>query len=241
MSFWGNVAAGIVANILTVPILGTVLFVCYWWGGRLALKKFFGLADGGSLRIFVGHIQAKEAGPQGVVGVEEFSAAKNLESLFKTTVPGLSAVSNSLRFLQLADLDVEVMPAKRGDPTITLDQSVISLGSPASNQASFLIENELGSPVRFDSPAIKIPGLPPVASPNQAVIVKLCRDDRCFFYVFAAPEQGTSAAARYLFRNWRTLRKKYGDRSSFYCLVGTANNGGAVAQGELETPKKQNS
>ena len=121
------------------------------------------------------------------------------------------------------------MRGKPIDSCVNLEHSVISLGSPMSNHASTLMETELRNPVRLNLSchpwAIEIPGLAPVTSVNQGVIVRLCRADRSYFCLFGITEAGTAAAARFLLANWRTMDRKYEHGVPFFYLVEARNNG----------------
>ena len=235
----------ITANLLTLA-LGVVLgWLWHITLGRKKLMQFFGLTKDQTLRIFIGNLGAPNA-PDGLVAFEETSEARNLEGLFKSLIPGLSEQPGLFRFLQVADADVKVMRGKPSDPCVSLEHSVISLGSPMSNHASTLIETELQSPVRLNLArhpwAIEIPGLAPVTSPSHGVIVRLCRGEKCFFYLFGITEPGTAAAARYLLANWRAMGRKYKEGVAFYYLVEGRNDGRrsvvSVADRALEMPKR---
>jgi hypothetical protein len=224
----------LIANFLTLALLFGLSWGYHALLGRRALMRFFGLTKDRTLRIFIGHLGDPNS-PDGPVGFEESSEARNLEYLFRPLLPGLADRPGPFRFLQLLDTDVKVLRGRPGDPGVNLEHSAVSLGSPMSNHASKLIESTLKSPVRLNlsrNPwAIEIPGSLPVNSTAQGAIVRLCRPDRCFFYVFGITEPATSAAASYLFHNWRSMRKRYRDGSSFYYLVERQNggNGGVVA------------
>lgn len=239
-----DILKGITANLLTLAIVILIAWSWHVTAGRLKLMRFFGLAKDKTLRIFIGNLGAPNA-PEGLVAFEESSEARNLEGLFRSLIPGLGAQPGLFRFLQVGDADVKVMRGRPGDPEVTLEHSVISLGSPMSNHASALIGTELQSPVRLNLNrhpwAIEIPSILPVTSISHGVIVRLCRGGKCFFCLFGIIEPGTAAAARYLLRNWRSMGRKYGEGVSFYYLVEARNDGSgsivSVADHELEGPK----
>lgn len=223
-----DIAKCITANVLTLVVGGSIAWAWHVLLGRRRLMQFFGMTSDQTLRIFIGNLSAPNA-PDGLVGFEECSEARNLEGLFQSLVPGLSTQTGLLRFLQVGDADVRVIRGRPGDPCVNLEHSAVSLGSPMSNHASTLIETELHNPVRLNLSrhpwAIEIPGLSPVTSVTQGVIVRLCRADRCFFCLFGITEAGTAAAARFLLTNWRSMDRKYPDGVPFFYLVEARNNG----------------
>jgi len=241
-----DILIGIPANFLTLVLTFLVAWLFYVFAGRRRLMNFFGLREEKILRIFIGHVPQSGI-PQGLVGFEESSEARNLEDLFKSFIPGLSEQPGFLKYLQIADIDVKVLPAKKSDPRVTLDQSSISVGLRTSNYASALIEDELRCPVHFNDPTGSIdgPGLPlvPRGSETKGVVVRICRDDRCFFYVAGITEPATAGAARYLLKNWRSMSKKYPDGVSFYFLVEVKNDSRqtvvSLADHELVVPKSE--
>ena len=217
-----NILLGICANVLTLVIGVGLAWAWHLSVGRRKLMRFFGVASSErKVRIFIGNLQAQGV-PRGYVGFEESFAARRLQGLFQSLIPGASNFSTALGFLRLADIDAEVVPAMPGDPSIILDQSSISIGSNLSNQASAMIERDLKSPVHSDTSgafAIVIPNLEPIRSPYHGVLVKLCRNGKCFFYAFGAAEYGSAGAAHYLVNNWRVMQKKYGNEVQFYYLI----------------------
>jgi hypothetical protein len=213
-AIWSN----ILANIITVALTILAGFLWYRVFGRRALTSFFGVQQKKHLRIYTGHISHTNV-PMGLVGFEEFNEAKNLEGLFKSVIPGLGDQPGLLRFLQLTDVRTEILPASHNNSEVRLDCSIISLGASSSNRASRLIETELHSPVWFEGEILHIPNLPPISNKQQGVIVKICANGNHCFYLAGGDEPTTAGCTRYLTRNWRDMRKKYGDNGSFYYLL----------------------
>jgi hypothetical protein len=119
-----------------------------------------------------------------------------------------------------------ILPAAPDSKDVTLAHSLISLGCPWSNFASSLLEKELRSPVKFnwDPFFLQIPRLPPITAENQGIVVKICRGDRHYFYIAGKLETTTAGCARFLIQNWKLMRKKYGDKTSFYYLLEVKND-----------------
>jgi hypothetical protein len=219
-----NICSGLIANFLTLLLTFLIAWLLYAILGRRSLLKFFGVVEAKFLRIYIGHVPNSNV-PRGFVGFEEISEAKNIEALFKSVIPGLENQPGVLRFLQVADIKTEILPGEKDHKDVTLEHSFISLGSPTSNFASELLETELKNPVKCDriTGGIQIPHLPPIAN-NQAVVVRLCSRNRSFFYVAGKDEPMTASGARFLIENWKTMRKRYSDRNSFYYLVEVRND-----------------
>jgi hypothetical protein len=216
---------GVLANLVTLALTALVALFLYLVLGRRALLRFFGVDRRRNLRIYVGHVAHPNV-PKGYVGFEEVSEAKNLEALFKSVIPGLSDQSGVLRFLQIADIQTEILPGAQNDPGVKIDQSTIALGSSRSNYASQLIEKELKCPVWVDNytAQLHIPNLSPITSLQQGVAVRLCRDTNHYFYVFGGDEPTTAGCTRFLTQNWRAMQRKYGDDKSFYYLLEVKND-----------------
>ena len=229
---------GLLTNIVTLILTLLIAWFLYAAFGRRSLLKFFGVEQGRVLRIYVGHVPFPSV-PKGFVGFEEISEAKNIEALFKSVIPGLGEQPGLLKFLQVADIETEILPGEANNPNVTLDHSLISIGSPTSNFASSLLETELKNPVKCDRNTgnIQIPHLPPIAD-NQAVVVRICSGDKSYFYVAGKYEPTTAGGARFLIQNWKFMRKSYGDRTSFYYLLEVRNDSRksviSVANNELQ-------
>jgi hypothetical protein len=230
---------GLLTNIITLILTLLIAWLLYASFGRRGLLKFFGVEEGKLLRIYVGHIPVPSV-PKGFVGFEEITEAKNIEALLKSVIPGLGDQPGLLKFLQVADIKTEILPGQPNHADVTLDYSFISLGSPSSNFASRLLETELKNPITSDvNSTIHIPHLSPIAD-NQAVIERICSQNKNYFYIAGKYEPMTAGGARFLIQNWKLMRKKYGDRTSFYYLVEVRNDSRrsviSVANNEIEIP-----
>jgi len=224
-----DILLGVIANFVTLAITVAAALIFYVFAGRRSLLRFFGIERSKSLRIFTGHIPGNS--PQGLIGFEEAGEARNLEGLFRSVIPGLSSQPGLLQFVQLADIDVQVLPGRKGSSS--LDESVISLKLRTTNHATELIEDALNSPVRWDRNAQGTIStadmeLVPKGCDTKGVVVRLCHGNKAFFYVAGIREPATAGAARYLLRNWRSMRQKYGDKKSFYYVVELKGSSGDV-------------
>jgi len=232
-----EICINIFANLITVVVLLVIGWLFYISFGRRKLMKFFGVEREKILQIYVGTVSNPNA-PKGFVGFEEISEAKNLEGLFKSVIPGLADQPGLLKFLQVSDIQTAILPAALNSKDVTLTHSLISLGCPTSNFASALLEKELRSPVKFnlDPFSLQIPRLPPITVENQGIVVKICRGDRHYFYIAGKLETTTAGCARFLIQNWKLMRKKYGDKTSFYYLLEVKNDSmkGVVSIGNDE-------
>jgi hypothetical protein len=215
-----EISINILANLITVVVLLVLGWLFYVFFGRRKLMSFFGVEREKILRIYVGSVSNPNA-PKGFVGFEEISEAKNLEGLFKSVIPGLADQPGLLKFLQVSDIQTTILPAAPNSKDVTLAHSLISLGCPWSNSASSLLEKELQSPVKcnWDPFSIQIPRLPPITAENQGIVVKICRGEKHYFYVAGKLEPTTAGCVRFLIQNWKLMRKKYGDKTSFYYLL----------------------
>jgi hypothetical protein len=232
------IANGVVANLATLLVTGLVAWLWYVSLGRRGLMKFFGVARGKPLRIYVGHVPSPER--LGYVGFEEISQAKDVEAMFKSVVPGLGNQPGLLRLLQVADIQTEILSAAPNSQDVTLDHSLVSLGLPTSNFASFLLETELHSPVKYNrnTCCIEIPFLKPIDANDQGFVVRIHYGDKNYFYVGGKPETTTAGCARYLIQNWKSMRKRYGDKTSFYYLLRVVDPGTVISMTdhELQVP-----
>ena len=229
---------GLLTNIVTLVLTLLIAWLLYASFGRHSLLKFFGIEKGKALRIYVGHVPFPSV-PKGFVGFEEINEAKNIEAMFKSVIPGLGEQPGLLKFLQVADIETKILPGEVNNPDVSLDHSLISLGSPTANFASSLLETELKNPVKCDRNTgnIQIPHLPPITD-NQVVVVRICSGGRNYFYVAGKNEPTTAGGARFMIQIWKSMRKSYGDRASFYYLLQVRNDSRrsviSVANNELQ-------
>ncbi len=82
-----------------------------------------------------------------------------------------------------------------------------------------MIEKELHCSVKYAEQILYVPNFQPITNPRQGVVVKICANGNHYFYVAGATEPTTAGCARYLMKNWRVMRKKYGDNKSFFYLI----------------------
>ena len=237
---WAAFVIGVLANLATLPMTAFIIWLWFVFFGRSRLLKFFGIARGERLRIYVGRIDHQPE--KDLVGFEEMNQAKNIEALFKSVVPGLGDQLGMLRFLRMTDIHTEILPGTPKSSDVTLECSFISLGLSTSNAASSLLEEELRCPVKYDrkTECIITPDCPPIDTGDLGFVARIRRGDMNYFYIGGLPESTTAGCARYLIQNWKSMRKKYGYTTSFYYVL-QMRDGDRTAErkmdNELRIPK----
>lgn len=230
--FCESVAAGVVANLLTIVLTILGGFVIYVLLRRRALHEFWGLRSVRSVRIYLSHLRVVKGGtigPDGaprsfegsVVTLLETEMANLLRGLFFATLPGRAIQPAWLKSLLLTSADAQIVPSPVGEEQPYPDGTVVALGSPGYNNVSREIESTCKSPVHFvnDNAAIRLPGGVIIDGGHQGVVVRLKCLDRYWFYAAGMSEEGTAAAAYYLATAWRRLHRRYKRTPSFFVVV----------------------
>ena len=183
----------------------------------------------GNLRILEGGSLGTDDLPRGYVGTtvvysEQITATKYKER-FNYLAPSLSETPSFFSKIFFSDIKVTSVPSPLTENGIEANCSIVSFGSPGYNKVSEIIESYPETRVRFvnDNSAIQLDNIPPISDTLNGFIQRLVltndRSTRSVFYIAGLSEHGTIGAASYLIDNWRHLRKKYGDYTSFNVVI----------------------
>ena len=236
-----NIGAGIIANLLFAGIIVLIGWTIYYFTERRKLLSFFSITDTKRIVIYLSNLRITRGGSIGVdnqpraysgttvVYGEQETASRYKES-FNYLVPSLSESPSFMSKILFADIKVTSLPSPLTDGEIETNSSIIAFGSPGYNKVSEFIENLDDSVMQFvdDNNAIQITELPNFTDSRLGFIQRLVvnQDDvnRSIFYTAGLAEIGTVGAANYLIKNWKLLRKKYGDNISFIIAIRFPNN-----------------
>lgn len=236
-----NISSGIIANLLFVAIMICLGWTIYYLTERKKLLSFFNISDTKRMVIYLSNLRIISGGslgidnnPRGYSGTtvvygEQETASKYKES-FNYLAPSLSESPSFMSNILFADIKVTSLPSPLTEDEIEANSSIISFGSPGYNKVSEFIENLPDSVMKFvnDNREIQITNLPNFTDTRLGFIQRLVvnQEDvtRSIFYTAGLAEIGTVGAAYYLVKNWKLLRKTYGDNTSFVIAVRFPNN-----------------
>jgi hypothetical protein len=231
-----NIIGGVISNFIFLLLIVGIGWTIYFFTERRKLLGFFNIKNTKRLVIYLGNLRIIQGGSLGtdnltrgycgttIVYSEQVTATKYKER-FNYLVPSISESPTFLSKILFSDIIVTSLPSPLSENEIEANCSIISFGSPGYNKVSEVIENYADTSVRFtnDNSTIQLDNIPPLNDPFNGFIQRLVinndRSSRSIFYVAGLSEHGTIGAANYLINNWKQLRRKYGDNSSFYIVV----------------------
>ena len=231
-----NIIGGIISNILCTILLISIGWTLYFFTERRKLLGFFNIKETKRLVIYLGNLRIQKGGslgtdnlPRAYVGTtivynEQITATKYKER-FNYLAPSLSETPSFFSKILFSDIKVTSIPSPLTENGIEANCSIVSFGSPGYNKVSEVIETYPETKVRFvsDNSAIQLDNIPPLSDTLNGFIQRLVLTNdsstRSVFYIAGLSEHGTIGAANYLIDNWRQLRKKYGDNTSFYIVI----------------------
>ncbi|MFN6225735.1 MAG: hypothetical protein ACK4ZC_03295 [Bacteroidota bacterium] len=231
-----NIIGGLISDFISLILTIGIGWTIYFFTERRKLLGFFNIKDTKRLVIYLGNLRIIQGGslgtdnlPRGYTGTtivysEQVTATKYKER-FNFLVPSISERPTFLSKILFSDIKVTSLPSPLTENEIEANCSIISFGSPGYNKVSEVIENYSETRVRFinDNSAIQPDNIPPLNDTLNGFIQRLVITNdgstRSIFYVAGLSEHGTIGAANYLIDNWKELRKKYGDNTSFNIVV----------------------
>jgi hypothetical protein len=230
-----ELGVNLLANFLFLIIILMLSGFIYFFSGRRALLQFFGAPKGGRVIIYLSHLRLLPGGSVGVAGKQmsaqgtmvsygEVEAARELQEAFRHPLPFFESPPEFLRNVFVADADVKVEVSPLGSNPVDAEASFVSLGSPAYNTASAIVQGKSSSRAGFENAervGIKIAGVAPFYQLDYGFIQRIYLPDenRVMIYAAGLSEFATVNAARYLARNWRKLHKEHKGRDSFVILI----------------------
>lgn len=146
---------GILENLLSDVFFFVIVLASGWlWAylTRRRLHAFFGVSASKRIVIYLSNIRVLPFGSIGTSGQKlsyqgaavahgEMEAASRLRSLFSFLIPSLTQASKLLSQLLLSDISAQILISPAKAEELDTQAPLISLGSPAYNQASCFIES----------------------------------------------------------------------------------------------------
>ena len=231
-----NIIGGLISDFIFLILIIGIGWTIYFLTERRKLLGFFNIKDTKRLVIYLGNLRIIQGGslgtdnlPRGYTGTtivynEQVTAIKYKER-FNYLVPSISESPTFLSKILFSDIKVTSLASPLTENEIEANCSIISFGSPGYNKVSEVIETYPETRVRFinDNSAIQLDNIPPLNDTLNGFIQRLVITNdgstRSIFYVAGLSEHGTIGAANYLIDNWKQLRKKYGDNTSFNVVI----------------------
>jgi hypothetical protein len=223
--------SGILSNLATVVLLAAVVGVLHWLTRRRKVKKFLHVSNHGII-IYASRIEVLPGGALGAdrkrrafagptVSESELSSIDQIEDFLSSLRPTSEMLSSSLTRLRVLwrDTSVKARLAPRDESGIERSSTLISLGSPAYNIVSAVIERDFARLARFqdDNQEIAIPGVGSTRDVEAFLVERAVNRNlgQCAFYVAGQSQLGTLTAAGYLVSHWEELHKRFPHNQSF--------------------------
>lgn len=219
-----EILVNIISDFLFLAITVGLGWVFFIRTRSSQLFKFFGIEDK-SRRIAV-YLSNHVSQLDGVTGMEaialyEMQVATRFGDLFNFPLRSLSAGPGVLSRLLVSNVQVKLLPSPLESPLseeqIERSSSFITLGSPAYNSVSALVESVLHPQACFsiteDGSAILVEGIPPITDQTYGFVERIVdyKKERCIFYIAGLKALGTAGAANFLIEEWWRLRQKPGN------------------------------
>jgi hypothetical protein len=209
VGFIYELGIGVGANLLTLLLVILIRFLSKGWNQKCL--RFFGVYKRRRLNVYYGCASIGT----GWVGARESQETSRFAELFQLRIPGLTDGDSLLRTIFLAAVKVQGLASCK-DTKVSLEDSLITLGSPRYTLASDVFEKRIEPAISVHDDAIEFPGGKVEGDRSQAVLVKKCRNGLAYFYAAGTDEPGTVAASRYLAEHWKELARKYPAGQSFF-------------------------
>jgi hypothetical protein len=222
---------GVIANLATVVLLAVVVGAIHWLTHRRQVKRFLHVNKGG-VNVYASRIVVVSGGAVGADGVTrsfagstvsetEFLSIVRIEDFLSSLRPASEFVSSSLSRFRVSwrDTSVNVRLAPVDETGIDRSSTLITLGSPAYNIVSTVIQRDYPRLARFqdDNQEISIPDVGNTRDTEAFIVERAVNHNlgQCAFYVAGQSSLGTATAAGYLVSHWKELHERFPDNVSF--------------------------
>jgi hypothetical protein len=224
---WHDIWVGVLSNVASVVVVGAPASAWYLVVRRRRLA-FFGLRDTRRVTLYASRLyvpSGASVGPDGRPRTFQGIATPDYESTLIASIEGFFAGLARLwrrTGLRWGDIDVQALVSPAAKEGIDREAILIAIGSPGYNVVSGMVEEDLGSLVRFandNRDLVAADGMP-VGDAACCFVQRVTSQTtgQVVFYVAGPAAEGTTAAVNYLLRNWRQLAKRYRSGRSF-CVV----------------------
>jgi len=245
---WGNVGLNVVSDFFFVVFL-SLLFGGLYWAMLARARRFFGI-DHALLQICISSHKDETTSTKKVLTAEEYEIAQELRTVLKRQFPDFIPSWARLFGVNLEALDIAIIPSplkdkELGDEEVTIRSrpgGLILLGGPTRNSlTAFYLDK--GNPwIKFVDEEKKFyvwrngQGWQELQDSGRlALLEKLVVDGKTVIVAFGFGESGTSAAARHLANEWKTLLGECGKKrqNEFARLLYINDNGRVQIQEEI--------
>ncbi len=225
-----DIASNLAADVIFFAALLLVGWILFIRTRRARLLRFFGAAGSRRLVVYISRLQVRSGGavdPAGrprtysgvAVAFGEVEVADLFRAIFVSPLPALEK-PGVLSNLQVAGVQLQILPSPLRQSEIDGEASIITLGSPGYSVVSETVER-LGTQVKFDlaSGAINVQGIAPITDTTYGFVERIVSGGRSFFYCAGRSELSTVGAAYYLTANWSRLADQYKDDCNFLVML----------------------
>jgi hypothetical protein len=226
---------GILANLTTVVLLAVLVGIIHWMTRRRKVKRFLHVKSRGIV-VYASRIVVVSGGAVGTdgrnrsfsgpsVSETELSSMIHIEAFLSSLRPTSEFLSGSLNRLRVLwrDTTVNVRLAPKDESGIDQTSTVISIGSPAYNIVSAVIERDNPRLARFqdDNREIAIPGVGASREVDAFIVERVVNRNlnQCRFYLAGQSSLGTATAVGYLISHWTELHKRFPQDVSFSLVL----------------------
>lgn len=156
---------GVLENLVSDIIFLVSLIIFGWLVFRVTYRskmiKFFGLTKTRRVSIYLSNIRVKKGGSLGVNNLErsyrgsavafgEMLVTNKFQNLFNYFLPSLSDNPGFLSKILISDVTVNLICSPLIETDIEIEHTIITIGSPAYNKVSEVVEKTLSSKAKFD-------------------------------------------------------------------------------------------
>jgi hypothetical protein len=230
---------GVLSNLMSLLVVGALVGAWYFLRRR-RLTAFFGLCSVRRILVYGSRLDVPSGGSRGIDGrprsfagiaTPDYEAAliADIDGFFGRFAPRILRWKDVPLF-RWDDIEVEALVSPGSKGAMRRDGTVISIGSPGYNVVPQAVEEDLGAAVRFTS---NNDGLE-IWDGSLVDDVACCFVQRVVdpiagqvaFYVAGPSAAGTTAAVKYLLKEWRHLAKRYSANQSFYVVLRVTSDDG---------------
>jgi hypothetical protein len=155
-----DLVVNILGNIITLAIFISIGGMLYRFRKIGKLRKFFGVKNSKSIRIFLSTIIVEMGGSSGIdkikrsfagdtVARNELEVAWKIQSLFRNPIPSIDNLPNFLSKILLVDTDAHIISGPFNEQEFESDSTSIVIGSPGYNPAAKYLQKSYKTFCRF--------------------------------------------------------------------------------------------
>lgn len=229
-----DIITNIVSDFIFLLIVVLLGWIFYRLTQRTQLLRFFGVEASRRIVVYLSNLRIIPGGAVGIDGqgrsyqgsaiaFGELLVANRFRDLFNYILPSLADRPGLLSRLLISDVQVVFLPSPIAQNQVEGASSFVSLGSPAYNAASGLVETQLHSRVRFmpNGAAIHVENIPPITDTTYGFVERIIDREhrRNIFYAAGLSELGTAGAANFLATEWARLNGEFGNARPFLIML----------------------